>query len=823
LLISSNLSYASTIIRNGDLDNGAVWDKQGSPYILVEDVYLPDNFTLYIDEGASVISASSTSAKILTIDGDIKINGTYSEPVIFDNLDQIYFSNSNVNIVSAVFSKTSLVLWQSTTSISNTIIKDSDIGIKIMGSKVDINESRIIGNKIGLASYPILDNPVLMFIRPKLVYADNHDYGINHNSIYVFNSIISGNSNFGIQNFANNTIEASNNWWGSDSGPSQTVDNAGDRIYGLVNYNPWKMKDPSIKDICCSNVIFLPGLEASRLYSKNNTLWEPNRNADVMKLYLDENGQSINNTIYTKDIIDSAFSNTFNISNIYKSFIAMMNGVVAENYINSWLPFPYDWRMSVEDIVYGNTRLSTTSISLIDTVNNLSNISKTGKVTIVAHSNGGLVAKMLVNALTELNKSDLIDQVITIGTPVLGTPQAIPAILHGYQQSILGGFLMSENISRNLSKHSLGVLGLLPSRKFFESNRDNIVIDNYSLINKTINNYNNFIDFLLSNSFSKAITSDINTPILLNRNLLGKVESIHSSIDTWKFPTSTRLTTLLGWGIPTTKSLQYERDKHCKNKDTSKCPIAYHTIVSSSGDGTVTTNSVSSSSSNIYINLKNMNKDLKKDIEHANILESDNVLVEIKNKITKDNYSIENNKYFSNLIPNDDDTWLTIRLHSPIDIHIYDNAGRHTGVIHNPDPSKGKFHYEKGIPASYYADFGRIKMVSLPFNKDNEIVLEGNGSGVFTLEAELSKNDKIIASTSFEEIPVTPSLNAELLISTSTLNFASSTQLLIDENGDGITEYIHNKGPFKKKIKTITSKRSKRDRRMTTVDSPKRF
>src|SRR3989344_8543473 len=82
-----------------------------------------------------------------------------------------------------------------------------------------------------------------------------------------------------------------------------------------------------------SNVLFIPGLEASRLYEPTggggeDQLWEPNRNADVDLLhFLDNNGQKIDPSIYTGDIIKEV-----NIigTNIYKSFSNMMDGLVVQ-------------------------------------------------------------------------------------------------------------------------------------------------------------------------------------------------------------------------------------------------------------------------------------------------------------------------------------------------------------------------------------------------------------------------------------------------------------------------------------------------------------
>ena len=61
-----------------------------------------------------------------------------------------------------------------------------------------------------------------------------------------------------------------------------------------------------------SSVLFIPGLQASRLYEGTvlncslnceDQLWEPNANSDVEDLYLDESGNSIRSNIYTRDII----------------------------------------------------------------------------------------------------------------------------------------------------------------------------------------------------------------------------------------------------------------------------------------------------------------------------------------------------------------------------------------------------------------------------------------------------------------------------------------------------------------------------------------
>src|SRR3972149_6975130 len=80
---------------------------------------------------------------------------------------------------------------------------------------------------------------------------------------------------------------------------------------------------------CCSSILFLPGFEASRVYKTSvtsctvnceDTLWEPNGNSDVEALFMTVLGESVDDSIYTRDVLDEAYS----VLNIYKSFLEKM-------------------------------------------------------------------------------------------------------------------------------------------------------------------------------------------------------------------------------------------------------------------------------------------------------------------------------------------------------------------------------------------------------------------------------------------------------------------------------------------------------------------
>ena len=783
-IFSPKITHAETHVKTSSLwISGATWTKEGSPYILDEGIYLPPRGTLRIGEGVSIMLASSTDwSKIdnaMFLEGKVFVDGTTDHPVIFDNVKKISMRSNSSKINNAVFTNTNLYMGSATSTISNSIIKNADTAIETYGSVVAIDHTRLLNNRIG-------------------IYAGNS--GTPKNIININNSSISHNKEYGIIQESTTTLKASNNWWGSKDGPRVTDIGKGDKIGGLVDATPWLVENPypQYEVSCCSSVLFIPGLEASRLYkdssglfgTSTNQLWEPNRNDDVRKMYLDNTGKSLDPHIYTSDVISSAFG----LKSIYESFIAMMNGVVADGSIKEWLPFPYDWRMNVEEVVKNGV--------LIQNVEKLAKNSKTGKVIVVAHSNGGLVAKELMKTLTEKGEGDLIEQVINVAVPELGTPQSILGLLHGHNQSILGGLILTANNARTFGQNMSGAYGLLPSKKFFEKNPLTVISNLFSSssLPTFASTYNAMKDFLLSNSFSKASTTDTNIPLLMNPLLASVADSIHSIIDIFKPAVSTKTLSIFGWGLPTSKGIEYEKDKHCSQAQIryNTCPVAFSPTLTDSGDGTVITKANSENADQtLFIDLKKIQTDTEKNIDHANILESKDLLDKVKDTITNSTSTTPTyEKYFSTVEPINTDRYLTIKIYSPVDIHIYDAKGNHTGILKNPIPGKDLEAYEKNIPLSYYGDFGRIKMIRVPYDKDYQIILEGNGTGPVTAIAEVTQDDITIASTTFADIPVTTLTNIDLVIATSTESFATSTVMNIDADGDGITEYVQNSEEF---------------------------
>jgi pimeloyl-ACP methyl ester carboxylesterase len=462
----------------------------------------------------------------------------------------------------------------------------------------------------------------------------------------------------------------------------------------------------------------------------------------------------------------------------------MMDGVVAEKKIQAWLPFAYDWRMNVSDIVSGSVLYSTTTKSLITEIEKLTQNSKTGKVSIVAHSNGGLVAKALGKELERQGKLGLIDKVIFVGVPQLGTPQAVASLLHGYDESYLGTF-PDKGVMRSLGLNMLGAYGLLPSPEYF----DKAIAPIISFAGTAVSSYNSFTDFLTAkiNKRTQPKESDLTTPAVLSQNLLSKAQTLHTSLDPWNFPSPIQSISISGWGRSTTDSITYLNNTFSIGKTIK-------------GDGTVVTNSSKGSPiSTLFFNEGSLQHDTRKKIDHATILEGEPVRKVLSDLITKNNTASLSDlnlpSYVSRQEPNPDDFpylgSLVVSVHSPVDIEVFDNHGGHIGLVPLKDVASG--HEDSDLMwlddtiGADYEELGSDKYITLPtYTGDTYTVkLKGTGTGTFTFNIQKFDSSRHeISSTTYADLPVTPLLVASTTLTALTLN----PVLNIDVDGNGKTD-----------------------------------
>jgi hypothetical protein len=607
--LSINVS-ARTIVTDTYFNNKTInWTTSGSPYIIQKNITLSSS-TLNIDNAQ----------------------------IIFENASINLFNNSFVNIkdsdISGFSPSSSFSSFNSKFSIKNTKINNNKF-IESYGSNVDMDNIISLNssnqNLFGLyggSNFSLINSHIenykgLVFKiqNANKVNIKNTEF-VNNESVielyYASSTFINKNdfehNNIAIESYMydydNKYINMEDNYFEKDN-PTiyQFKDDAGPNENNILA-GPFSIsifsKNKNIKKLenCCSNIIFLPGVMGSRLYMSGlteNQLWEPNRNTDVKKLYLDEFGKSINN-IFTKDIIvktNLLGGLPFIDKDIYKDFVAYLDKLKKDKIVADYNVVPYDWRMSADYILSQGIKTKDNNIDLIKTIQDLQKTSRTGKVTIITHSNGGLVAKQLIIELQKQKLENIIDNVIFVAMPEYGTAQAITALMFGHQQALGGGLIMRSSIARELGKNMPTAYTFLPSEKYYtyKTNSDKLlnetVVRNYSRVN----------------------------PLLQQ-----KANALHEELDNIVYSSNINIYQILGTGINTMSDIKLD------DKNMFKIIPIYN----KNGDGVVEDIYESRFGTTTFVDLS------KTVYKHVNIMNSDKV-IEIINKIIKTTPPGDNN------------------------------------------------------------------------------------------------------------------------------------------------------------------------------------
>jgi pimeloyl-ACP methyl ester carboxylesterase len=572
---------------------------------------------------------------------------------------------------------------------------------------------------------------------------------------------------------------------------------------------------------CFSNVLFLPGMMGSRLYEQDGLfdqeLWVSTDDSNHEKLSLNNQGKSIND-IYTKHdtqkldgdgdetgIIDDVYS-----FNIYQSFIADLKKWKEDDKIIADYAFiPYDWRLSLEDIITngivsnGNLSYDTpqdfSESFILKKLEALQVNSRTGKVTIIAHSNGGLVAKALIQKLKDTNNPlyGKIDKVILIAVPQIGTPDAMVGILHG--TDIGGGFVMGKERSRQLAENMPVMYNLLPSTSYFDTidttteGNSLISFNSALLFAPQIAEYGSTIDseaelgnYILGTDIrEKPEYFDTTHPNIGNSGLYQDSQNAHGILDDWMPSPDTKVIQVAGWGEETIAGLDY--------KSYSAFPLgtqkmSYKPRMVIDGDSTVVTPSalwMSDSNPNVerwWVDLKSYDTIRNLERGHKDILEVTNLLSFIESKI-KDSTSFDDP---DNIVVDNTSTLtssssrLHFILHSPLTLGIIDTQGRYTGM----DPVTKETKEE--IPDVDYRQIGEVQFISVPYGVAYTLKMKGYEQGGFSLDVDKQEENDITNFTSFQGIPSSISTIATMDIGP-TFEVENS-ELKIDQNGDGVVD-----------------------------------
>jgi len=833
-----------------------VWTKAGSPYIVLNTIYI---YAPLIIEPGVIVKLNNGSSPLnatLIVLNTFTATGTDSEKIIFTSLCDdnyggdtrryatrcyaapirgewggisIYDTESKVNIYNAKIlyanrgisyqTAKKTTAYRGLVSVQNTEIRYSDSGMYIKNTVPLMRSLLLANNTIGLEVTTNLSDRVAQIVNSSIL---NNGRGIQ--ALY---------SKYLVK------IDASNNWWGDASGPyfyhadpqRANLQGKGNTIVGDgIIFRPWLESEPSFDIIptctenCFSNVMFLPGIKSSRLYKSGSLgtedkLWIPNHfGNDVENLSLDGDGKSIEK-VYTK--ADGALDEiAFPIigGNIYKSFLSDLTNLKELGTINDYQSFAYDWRMNVEDIVRDGTPYDDGVMhSAVSDILKLAESSKSGKATIIAHSNGGLFAKALMMELEKQGKANRVDKIVFVGTPQMGTPLAMLSMLYGYDESALLGTLISREDARTFAENMPGAYGLLPSKKYFErigSPFVNFVSERTryksfrDAYGDAIDSFGEFGKFLsgVGDNRSEPENADVEFENTLREKFLTQARETHERLDNWVPSSGVEVIQIAGWGLDTVSGIKYsEKEKVRCYSAGGKVPSCtgigeyepiYEPEFTVDGDEVVVAPSalMMTEATNVkryWVDLNQYNED-NSDREHKNLLEIDSlrdfIITLVHNKIPVVSNVIRNSR------PDDFDgarARLRMSLYSPLDIHLYDDDGHHTGPKKVLIEGEEQTVFEEGIPNSSYYQFGDRKYVGFGSGEHIRVEMEGYAEGSYTLKLEevnpMEGGDEVISHTTFLNLPTTADTIVKLDIPETGL--ANLPLLKADMDGNGMDDY----------------------------------
>lgn len=237
-------------------------------------------------------------------------------------------------------------------------------------------------------------------------------------------------------------------------------------VSGQANY--WLIDDLSTDAEGVPNMrtplIFIPGIMGSKLNNHKGEVWpnateltvDPDDDSLlVLRLQADgvtplEPENQDYSTVTLGDVISRAGGD------VYETALAYLDTRGYRIADKTLYLFPYDWRKDNQS----NSALLAQVVDQIKTETGLD------KVNILAHSMGGLVARLYISDPAHASN---IDTLVTLGTPYLGAPKAFDVLHYGHACMIQWGVcLLNRNTTQQLVKNWPGAYQLLPGPHYHQ-------------------------------------------------------------------------------------------------------------------------------------------------------------------------------------------------------------------------------------------------------------------------------------------------------------------------------------------------------------------
>ena len=507
-----------------------------------------------------------------------------------------------------------------------------------------------------------------------------------------------------------------------------------------------------LKDVdALDPVIIIPGITGTYLYQNRDPFDEvwinllklalPGEDRYLNELMLDINGREYQDRpMVVGDIIRSAAG-----VEVYSGLIEdMLDNGYAEG--ENLFVFPYDWRFSNEH----SAQLLDEKIKQVLTQTGSDNVD------IVAHSMGGLVSKQYL--FTE--GSDVVDQVVFVGTPHLGAPKTFKALMYGddmgYKFFLLG---LSRSRMRHISQNMPAVFELLPSQTYFNK-VGGYVVDGTDSSNEVLMSYAEVQDYMISEG--------------RNELMFPFAEKLHENIDDLDL-SEVDVHNFVGCGEKTIGQIVLR--KKLSWVGLGLLEVDDYDIRYTNSDGTVPIYSAEAVSYGT--------KYIVKGSTHGKLPSADGVRESIVSILTGQDLPSS-----PHILPNTDGCKFSgkiVSTHSPVEMHIYDEAGNHAGPDENGD-------IELNIPGVVFDEIGEENFAFLPDGANYKVVKIATDTGGYNFKIEdVDEDDNITNVYNWTLIPLsTLETSGEIWVGPDYADGEYAVQ--IDSDGDGAFDDSYESG-----------------------------
>jgi len=522
---------------------------------------------------------------------------------------------------------------------------------------------------------------------------------------------------------------------------------------------------PEVKILSRTPVLFVPGLLSTRVYKNQEEIWP---NATRMIVDFDDGFMDIlqlnNEFIPADDALD--FREVIKTEPTIDYTQGLINEFTAQGYdVNegsenqTFYTFPYDWRYGASGVYpkpEGASQMDVTnSVLLGRKIEELAKISPTGKVDVIAHSLGGLIAKKYVLE----NGNPQIGKLVFLGVPNLGAPLAGRGLITGTDFGVFG---LNPQELKKISQNMPAAYDLLPTENYFSAKGSWVRIlketDRWG-VNETQN-----LDWTQTRIYLAGAGA--------NNTALTNAANLHSDeFDADAIYEIMANKSIDSYNIAGCRSATFSTLLDMQNK--TGVHQYYDYFEFANGDDTVPFESANRKLA------KDENTFYVRDAKHGQMPSAAGIRQKIAGIISQNNISLPNNKIITRaqLLENERLCRLlgiALRIDSPLAIKVTDQGGNIIEDVAGVGP-------KNEIPGAMFEINNGKKFVYLPQNENQQyqISLQGEGDGFFTLTARAVEDDLLQEPRVFSLLPVSKNLSGGIELN------GRETIIKIDNDGDG--------------------------------------